>query len=49
MSAPQVRPVPQNSVRILWTDDQCLFLIDQRLSRNDEFWELSPVRRRRFW
>ena len=38
---PQPRPQPpaitQNRVRIVWTEDQCLYLIDQRLTRNDEF------------
>jgi hypothetical protein len=26
---------------MLWTDEQCKYLIDQKTSRNDEYWELS--------
>ena len=36
-STPQPPTISNNKVRILWTDEQTEFLIDQRMSRNDEF------------
>ena len=38
-----------NNVRIEWTDIQCEYLIDQRISRNIEFWNLSSRRQMCFW
>jgi hypothetical protein len=38
-----------NEVRTLWTDIQCEYLIDQRISRNREFWGLPLRRQICFW
>jgi hypothetical protein len=46
---PQPRTVNNNKVRILWTDEQTEYLIDQRMSRNDEYWGLSKADQRDFW
>ena len=41
----QLPTVNYNQVRTLWIDVQCEYLIDQRISRNDEFWSLSSKER----
>ena len=46
---PQPPTVNYNQVRVLWTDEECEYLIDQRMSRNDEFWSVSSRRRANFW
>lgn len=38
-----------NEIRVLWTDIQCEYLIDQRISRNMEFWSLPLRRQICFW
>ena len=30
-----------NPIRIMWTDVECEFLLNQRMARNQEFWELG--------
>jgi hypothetical protein len=35
---PQPRTVNYNQVRVLWTDEECLYLLNQRMTRNDEYW-----------
>lgn len=35
--------------RNFWTDLHCEYLIDQRMSRNDEFWSLASWDRGGFW
>jgi hypothetical protein len=47
MANPQPPAVNYNEVRTLWTEEECFYLLDQRMSRNDEFWRLT--RKRRFW
>lgn len=46
---PQPVALNNNRIRILWTEEQCLYLINQRLSRNNEFWSLESYNRKRFW
>ncbi len=46
---PQSQMVNYNQVRTLWTDEQYEYLIDQRISRNDEFWSLSNRECTPFW
>jgi hypothetical protein len=46
---PQPRTRNYNMVRVLWTDEQTEYLIDQRMSRNEEFWELSSTNHMEFW
>ena len=29
-----------NQVYTLWTEEQCFYLLDQRMFRNEEFWNL---------
>jgi hypothetical protein len=41
--------VNYNQVRTLWTEEQCFYLLDQRMYRNDEFWNLRAGGKRRFW
>lgn len=38
-----------NEIRILWTDIQTEYLIDQRIARNQEFWGLPLRRQLCFW
>lgn len=38
-----------NRIIIIWTDEETEYLIDQRMSRNDEFWGLSRNERDEFW
>lgn len=46
---PQPRTVNYNKVRTFWTDEQCEYLIDQRICKNEEFWELASRERDQFW
>ena len=46
---PQPRTKNYNQVRMLWTDEQCEYLIDQRMRRNDEYWSLASRNRAEFW
>jgi hypothetical protein len=46
---PQPPTVNYNQIRVLWTDEECEYLIDQRMSRNDEFWSVASRRRTNFW
>ena len=46
---PQPQPQPHNQIRVLWTDEQCEYLLDQRMYRNVEFWNLSHNNRNEFW
>lgn len=38
-----------NEVIVIWTDYQCEYLIDQRISRNQELWSLPLRRQIIFW
>jgi hypothetical protein len=38
-----------NQIRMLWTDVQCEYLLNQRMYRNDEYWELASRTRGPFW
>ena len=38
-----------NRIVVYWTEEQCLYLINQRMERNDEFWALQPYNKTRFW
>jgi hypothetical protein len=38
-----------NPIRVLWTDVECEYLLNQRMARNDEFWSLSRRGQARFW
>jgi hypothetical protein len=38
-----------NPVRVMWTDEQCEYLLDQRMYRNSEYWNLGSEGRERFW
>ena len=46
---PQPRTVNYNQIRVLWTDEQCEYLLNQRMCRNDEFWNLASRNRKLFW
>ena len=46
---PQPQPQPQNQIRVLWMDEQCEYLLNQRMYRNEEFWNLSSRNRVVFW
>jgi hypothetical protein len=46
---PQPRTRNYNMVRVLWTDEQTEYLIDQRMSRNEKFWKLSNTNHMEFW
>jgi hypothetical protein len=45
----QPRVVNYNVVRVLWTDEECEYLIDQRTSQNVEYWNLASRNRMTFW
>jgi len=47
VSQPRIRNY--NRTRILWTDEETEYLIDQRMSRNEEFWNLSIAEQVDFW
>ena len=49
MAIPQLPAVSNNKVRILWTDEQTEYLIDQRMCRNEEYWDLCRADLRDFW
>jgi hypothetical protein len=42
---PQPPVVNYNHRVTYWTEEQCLYLLDQRMSRNLEFWALPPYNR----
>jgi hypothetical protein len=46
---PQPQVINQNHVRVIWTEKQCLYLLNQRMSRNTEYWELESYNRTEFW
>ena len=46
---PQPQVINQNHVRVIWTEEQCLYLLNQRMSRNTEYWELESYNRTEFW
>jgi hypothetical protein len=46
---PQPLPQPENQIRVLWTDEQCEYLLNQRMYRNEEYWSLSSKNRMAFW
>jgi hypothetical protein len=41
MAIPQPPVVNNNPPGVLWTDEEAEYLIDQRMSRNEEFWGLN--------
>ena len=41
--------VNNNIMQVRWSDVQCEFLINERTSRNDEFWSLERGEKRLFW
>ena len=45
----QQRTRNYNEVKVIWTDEETEYLIDQRMSRNEEFWDLSSTKRMKFW
>lgn len=49
MGTPQPPVVNYNRTRILWTDEETEYLINQRMYRNDEFWGLSKANQKDFW
>ena len=46
---PQPRVRNYNPIRIMWTDEQCEYLLDQRIYRNSEYWKLGSGGKERFW
>jgi len=46
---PQPRVRNYNPIRIMWTDEQCEYLLDQRMYRNSEYWNLGSGGKERFW
>jgi hypothetical protein len=46
---PQRQRQPYNQIRVLWTDEQCEYLLNQRMYRNEEFWSLASRNRMAFW
>src|SRR6266496_4885194 len=38
-----------NPVQVLWTDVECEYLLNQRMARNEEYWNSSRGERTRFW
>jgi hypothetical protein len=49
MAVPQPPVVNYNPVRVLWTDEETEYLLDQRMYRNDEFWSLNSAGQVEFW
>lgn len=49
MNTPQPPVTNYNRTRVLWTQEQCEYLIDQRITRNIEFWSLGQGNQRPFW
>jgi len=41
--------VNNNIVQVIWNDIQCEYLINQRISRNNEFWSLGRGGKALFW
>ena len=48
MANPQPPATNYNQVRTLWTEEECFYLLDQRMYRNNEFWRLTTGKGR-FW
>ncbi|RIA88299.1 hypothetical protein C1645_826559 [Glomus cerebriforme] len=46
---PQSRTINYNQVRVLWTDEKCLYLLNQRMARNDEYWKLDYRNKMEYW
>jgi hypothetical protein len=46
---PQLPVRCYNPIHVLWTDEECEYLLDQRMSRNGEYWSLASGGRARFW
>lgn len=46
---PQPPVTNYNPIRVLWTDIECEYLLNQRMSRNNEFWNLESGTHVRFW
>jgi hypothetical protein len=50
-----MNPIPQppvrcyNPVQVLWTDVECEYLLNQRMARNEEYWNLGRGEQGRFW
>ena len=38
-----------NPVQVLWTDVECKYLLNQRMARNEEYWNSARGGRTRFW
>ena len=38
-----------NPVQVLWTDVECKYLLNQRMARNEEYWNSARGERTRFW
>ncbi len=38
-----------NSVQVLWTDVEYEYLLNQRIARNEEYWNSARRERTRFW
>ncbi|RIA93869.1 hypothetical protein C1645_818844 [Glomus cerebriforme] len=45
----QPRTINYNQVRVLWMDKKCLYLLNQRMARNDEYWELDYRNKMEYW
>ena len=48
-SQPQPLVRYYNLVQVLWTDEECEYLLNYRMAKNDEFWNLNRREQRRFW
>jgi hypothetical protein len=46
---PQPRVQNYNPVQVLWTDIECEYLLNQRMFRNQEYWDLDRGGQTRFW
>jgi hypothetical protein len=46
---PQLPVRNYNPVQVLWTDVECEYLLNQRMARNEEYWNLGRGGRTRFW
>jgi len=48
---PQPQPLVRcyNPVQVLWTDEECEYLLNYRMAKNDKFWNLNRREQRRFW
>ena len=45
----QPRARNHNIVQVLWKNVQCEYLLNNRMARNNEYWNLGRGGRRRFW